>query len=113
METLGTNGDLNEKNESSNEYEDWPLERLTSRYIELRIQNKKIHLCNYYFRQKCLKSSENCQFAHGVSDLNRIPSPELKAIKKQLFGIKRQLQAMKYAVLFNWVSKQYEVYTHD
>ncbi len=57
------------------------FDELTKRYIDLRQQNKKMQLCAYYFRLKCLKTKENCQFAHGVEDLARIPPEEMKAIK--------------------------------
>ncbi|CDW77758.1 3-5 exonuclease family protein [Stylonychia lemnae] len=89
------------------------LDRLTQRYIELRKVNRKIHLCIYYFRQKCLKLAENCQFAHGISDMTRLPPQQLKEIKKELFSIKSHLQAMKKAVLFNWQTREYEVYTYE
>eukprot|EP00347_Sterkiella_histriomuscorum_P022713 403337439 len=36
-----------------------------------------------------------------------------RKLLEELFTIKAKLQALKYAVLFNWVTKQYEVYTYD
>lgn len=86
------------------------IDLLTKRYIELRDLNKKTHLCYYWFRQRCLKSKETCQFAHGISDLKRMPSHELLKLRQELFNIKQKLKKLKYAVMFNWKTKRYETY---
>ena len=70
----------------------------------------KTHLCVYYFRQRCLKTSENCSYAHGIEDLRRMPSEKLLEIRQEIFNIKIKLRKMMYVVLFNFKTRKYEIY---
>lgn len=38
--------------------------------------NKKKSLCRFYLRGLCILSREDCQFAHGIGDLNYFPLAE-------------------------------------
>jgi hypothetical protein len=83
---------------------------LVNRYIELREQNMKTHLCVYYFRQRCLKTAERCSYSHGLEDLRRMPSEKLLEIRQEIFNIKVKLRKMRFVVLFNFKSRKYEIY---
>lgn len=38
--------------------------------------NRKKSLCRYYLRGLCVLSREECQFAHGIKDLDYSPMAE-------------------------------------
>ena len=83
---------------------------LTQRYRHLKVKLRKTHLCGFYFRQRCLHFKEHCYHAHGHSDLVRMSSHQILALRQELFNIKQTLGTMKNTVLFNEKSKRFEIY---
>ena len=89
------------------------FDELTKRYISLRQRNRKMQLCAFYFRLKCLKTKETCQYAHGIDDLVRIPVDQMKALKKELYEQRLELSALNHCVVFNWKTQEYEIQRKD
>jgi hypothetical protein len=57
-----------------------------------------------------LRSKDTCEWAHGFSELNRLPSEEILRFRQEIYNIKTVLRTLKFVVLYNGKSKRYEHY---
>lgn len=84
---------------------------LVKRYHLLKSLLAKQHFCGYHFRQRCLHYKEQCEHAHGFSDMKRLyTSQEVLAMKMELFNLKVLLSKADHILLFNPKSKKYEIF---
>jgi len=99
---------------------DWVLinhsvQMALERYNELLELNRKTHICGFYFRQRCVKTKQQCYHAHGLADLKRVDQELLLRYRTDLFNLKHSadkdpsIKRPKYTPVFNIAQKKYEV----